>query len=235
MPPPAYLLVLSEPGAGVPEEVFHDWYDNEHVPLRVAIPAFSSWVRLEAIDGQKPRFSAAYDLSSFEDTRVPPYTTLAETRSDREKEIFAKSELFDRRIYELYDKSPFPPPSSLYDPEKQAPITVFRGLDVKEGAEEELVKWYFEEHIPLLSKCPGWIRTRWFVLRESQYVGVDAEKQTKVPTKFLAVHEWADTAFEITPEYKAALSTPWRDRLFKDVVGTERRVFKFTRQWKRNE
>ncbi|THH14690.1 hypothetical protein EUX98_g9578, partial [Antrodiella citrinella] len=152
MSPPAYLLVFAEPGVGVSDELFNDWYDNEHIPLRVATPTFSSWLRLDAIDGQKPSYAAAYDISSYEDTLVAPYTTLAETRSEREQGIFANSELFDRRIYDLYDKTPVPPPSSLYDTSRAPLITVFRGLDVREGAEEELTKWYLEEHIPMLSK-----------------------------------------------------------------------------------
>lgn len=233
MSPPALLVVLSEPGNGVPEELFHDWYDNEHIPLRVATETFSSWVRLEGIDGQKPRFGAIYDLSSFDDTRIPPYTTLAETRSEREIGIFMKSELFDRRIYDLYDKQPHPPPSDLFNEKQAAPLVVLRGLEAKEGTEEELSKWYIEEHIPMLSKVPGWVRSRWFVLRESQYVGTEAGKQTKAPTKYLAVHEWADSAFEVYPEYRAALGTPWRAKVMENVVGTERRVFRFMKQWQR--
>jgi len=235
MSPPAYLLVFAEPGSGVPDDIFNDWYDNEHIPLRVATPTFSSWVRYQALDGQAPRYGAAYDLASFEDTRRPPYTTLAETRSEREKGIFANSELFDRRIYDLYEKHPVQPPSSLYDPKKAAPVTVFRGIDVKESAEEELTRWYLEEHVPMLSKAPGWIRTRWFVLRESGYVGVEAAKQTKKPPKFLAVHEWADANFESSPEFKLSLESPWKDRLMKDITGGERRVFKLYKQWQREE
>ncbi|KAH8099303.1 hypothetical protein BXZ70DRAFT_291225 [Cristinia sonorae] len=235
MPPPAYLLVFSEPGEKVTQDLFDDWYDNEHVPARVATSTFSSWVRLEAIDGQKPRFGAAYDLSSFEETRGPPYTTLWETQSDREKRIFVESELFDRRMYELYDQSPTHAPSALFDKNAAAPIMVFRGVDVKEEAEGEFIKWWLEEHVPLLSKVPGWVRSRMFVLKESGYRGVEADKQTRVPTKFMGVHEWTNADFEGHPEYKASLETPWREQVMKSLIGSERRVFKLLRQWGREE
>ncbi|TCD68108.1 hypothetical protein EIP91_011561 [Steccherinum ochraceum] len=231
MSPPAYLVVFAEPGAGVSDELFNDWYNNEHVPLRVDTPTFKSWVRLEALDGKTPRYGAAYDLTSFEDTRIPPYTTLAETRSEREKKIFAASELFDRRIYDLYDQSPVTPPSSLFDPKKAAPVMLFMGLEIKEGAEDELLKYSLEVQIPLLSKCPGWVRSRLFRLREAGYVGVAAAKQKKSPCKYLAVHEWADGDFASRPEFQAAFNAPQREQIMGQVVDTEQRAFKLTKQW----
>ena len=69
-------------GPDVTDVEFHDWYDNEHVPLRVEIPAFLNWTRWKEADGQKPAWAASYDLTSYEDTQKPPYTTLSETRSE---------------------------------------------------------------------------------------------------------------------------------------------------------
>ena len=87
MSPPGYLLVYGDPGTTLSEDEFHGWYDNEHVPLRVAIPAFTSWARWKAADGAKPGWAASYDLTSYDELDKPPYATLAETRSEREKRV----------------------------------------------------------------------------------------------------------------------------------------------------
>jgi hypothetical protein len=54
------LLVTMEPAA-VLEEEFNDWYDNEHVPERRAIPGFLNGLRMVCVKGW-PRYLAVYDL-----------------------------------------------------------------------------------------------------------------------------------------------------------------------------
>ena len=64
MPPPLGLLsVPGEVGPNIPEDEFNDWYDNEHVPLRVPIPSFQSWSRWVAVDDKKPSYLAFYDVT----------------------------------------------------------------------------------------------------------------------------------------------------------------------------
>lgn len=233
MAPTAFLLVFSEPGTGVPEEEFNDWYENEHIPLRVNTPTFLNWTRWKAIDGEKPTYGASYDLESYEATKTAPYTTLAETRSDREKDILKKVELLDRRHYELLETPSSHPPSALYDETNPASYAVFVSLTVKPELEDDFNKWYDEEHIPMLAKAPGWVRSRRFVLKDAGQRGVEGQKEQKTPPKYLAVHEWASLdAFE-SPEYKAAVSTPWTEKILGNVVARERRVMAFLRKWTR--
>ncbi|TFY79452.1 hypothetical protein EWM64_g4562 [Hericium alpestre] len=231
--PKAFLYVVSEPGPSVPEAEFHDWYDNEHVPLRVNTPAFSSWARWEQIDGLKPTWGATYDLESYEATLVPPYSQLAETRSDREKDILSMLQTLDRRTYEAYTGNPIYPPSALYDPSKTAPEIVIVSIDVKPEGEEDFNRWYDEEHIPLLAKAKGWIRSRRFVLKDSGSLGTEASK--KPAHKYLAVHEWVSVeGLPESEEYKAALHTPWRTKVIENwVTGYERRAFKLYKRWER--
>jgi len=231
MAPTAFLLVFSEPGPNVPEDEYNDWYDNEHIPLRVNTPAFLNWTRWKAVDGEKPTYGASYDLESYEATKKAPYTTLAETRSDREKGILANIQLLDRRHYELIE-TPSHPPSALYDETNPAPYVVFVSLDVKPEAEDDFNKWYHEEHIPLLAKAPGWVRSRRFILKDCGQMGVEAQKDQK-PPKYMTVHEWASMDSFVSPEYKAALATPWTEKVFANVVARERRVMTFMKKWAR--
>ncbi|KAH9937318.1 uncharacterized protein B0H18DRAFT_1081543 [Fomitopsis serialis] len=224
MAPTAFLLVFSEPGPNVPEDEYNDWYDNEHIPLRVNTPAFLNWTRWKAVDGEKPTYGASYDLESYEATKKAPYTTLAETRSDREKGILANIQLLDRRHYELIEPHPIPLRHS----------TTRRNLPHTSSLspEEDFNKWYHEEHIPLLAKAPGWVRSRRFILKDCGQMGVEAQKDQK-PPKYMAVHEWASMDSFKSPEYKAALATPWTEKVFANVVAKERRVMTFVRKWAR--
>ncbi|EED79649.1 predicted protein [Postia placenta Mad-698-R] len=230
MAPPAFLLVFTEPGSDVSDEEYNDWYNNEHIPLRVDTPAFLSWTRWKAADGEKPAYGASYDLESYAATKQAPYTTLAETRSDREKDILRRMQLMDRRHYELYE-GPAPPPSALYDPATPAPYVVFVGVETKPELEDEFNKWYDEEHFPMLAKVPGWIRSRRFVLADCNQMGQDAQKK-QLP-KYLAMYEWASLDVFETEEYKAALSTPWAAKIMANVVLKERRVMSFLKKWER--
>lgn len=232
MAPPALLLVFSDPGDAVSEADFNDWYDGEHVPLRVNTPAFLTWRRLRAVDDQSLPWAALYDLTSYDDTQKPPYTTLAETRSDREKDILSRIRLLDRRTYELYQGAPIFPPSPDFDEKVPAPIVTFVTAELTPEGEEEYNKFYDEEHIPLFSKVPGWLRSRRFVLKEWNQLGKEAQSHTP-PPKYLAVHEWSTTDAFDTEEFKSTLDTPWRKKVLKDITKLERHIYKHYKSWER--
>ncbi|KAI0784973.1 hypothetical protein C8Q75DRAFT_809523 [Abortiporus biennis] len=236
-PPQALLVVFTEPGDAVPVADFEDWFENEHVhPLRTECPVFLSWTRLQAVNPTTPAWGTIYDLTSYEDTKKPEFIKLLTNRSDRENHIFANGKSFDRRVYEQYE-GPVHPPSSLYDPSKPAPYTVFTSLDVKPEGVEEFNKWYDEEHIPLLAKVPGWIRTRRFLLKEQGHIGTDAKKEPKPASapKYLAVHEWDSLKGFETEEYKAAMGTPWMAKVMPFFTAHERKVVKFYNDWVKDE
>ena len=118
MSPPAFLLVFSDPGTGVSEEEFADWYDNEHIPLRLAVPDMHSWSRWVATDARTPSYLALYDLTDSDALNHPPYSTLASTCSSRETELIKKVSMLDRHAYGKINV-PVPPRGSVaYDVHK---------------------------------------------------------------------------------------------------------------------
>ncbi|KAI0264703.1 hypothetical protein BC834DRAFT_882200 [Gloeopeniophorella convolvens] len=234
--PKALLLVFSDPGTDIPEAEYHDWYDNEHIPLRVQIPAFKSWARAEQSDGEQPRWAAFFDVDSVQDLYRPPYSELPKTRSDRENDIWSKLAVIDRRFYEEYaGLHPGLPPSAEFDPRQPGRHLVFVSNEVAPGAEEEYNKWYDEEHIPLLAKAPGWVRSRRFVLRDAQKTGTAVKSAQEKPPKYLAIHEWASEARKGSEEYDRAMSTAWRAAVMQHVTRRERREFTLYRAWTRTE
>ncbi|TFK56688.1 hypothetical protein OE88DRAFT_48084 [Heliocybe sulcata] len=228
--PQGFFVVFSDPGDNVPEAEFNDWYENEHIPQRIAIPSFKSWDRFTQADGQKPRYAAIYDLETPDALGKPEYASLAQTRSQREKDILAKVGTVDRRVYEVYT-SPIPGPTPV---QKKPSIVVFNSMSLTADKEEEFHRWYHQEHIPMLAECPGWIRSRRFVLKSWDRTGEEGSKDKTEPPKFLAVHEWESDAVFQTEKFKQAVSTEWMARVREGVVNQERRVFKFLRAWERD-
>ncbi len=74
----------------------------------------------------------------------------------------------------------------------------------REGTEEELERWYEEEHLPLLISIPGWLRIRRFEL-----VGDRGPR-------YLAIHDIVGPHVFGHPQQRKARTTPWRARVLAD-------------------
>ncbi|TFK80075.1 hypothetical protein K466DRAFT_395546 [Polyporus arcularius HHB13444] len=227
------LLVFSEPGSAVSEAEYNDWYDNEHVPLRIPIPAFQSWSRWVAVDGQKPAYFALYDVTDIDAVNQPPYSLLPQTRSNREKDILSRIGLLDRRAYEKVAVPVPPRKGDAYDVRSPGPYVSVVLMDVPPEFEEDFNKWYNEEHVKLLSKAPQWVRTTRYVYKEGGVSGTDDSLKPKKVPKYLALHEWTDPSVVETEELKAALATPWTKKVAEYATVFDRRFFKLHRSWER--
>ena len=204
------FYVYTDPGT-VPEAEFHDWYDHEHGPLRMAVPGFVGGYRYGALDEAKPPWLVLYDLDSPDVLDSPEYQALGATASERDKTVGAGLATLDRRIYTQLS-------SDGTAPDEPAPVLLAVALSVPAGAEDDLQAWYTDEHIPMLLEVPGWQRIRRFRLVR----GMDGPAP-----EFLSVHELAGPQVLEEPGYRAAISTPWRDRIVSSALGRERRVFGF--------
>jgi hypothetical protein len=209
----ALFYVCTDPGA-VPEAEFHDWYDHEHGPARLAVPGIRGGRRYRALDDAKPTWLALYELDGPGVIDSPEYKALGAGLSDRDKAVTAGLAVLDRRVYEQLssDGSPDGSPAS-GDP---APVILAVALSVPAGAEDDLAAWYTQEHIPMLLAVPGWRRIRRFRLSRA----LDGSAP-----EFLSLHEVAGPEVFSDPGYRAAISTPWRDRVVASALRRERRVF----------
>ncbi|QPP07628.1 hypothetical protein G4Z16_15885 [Streptomyces bathyalis] len=223
------LYVLSEPGR-VPDEEFHDWYDHEHAPARLAVPGIRNGFRYRAADGLTPTWMACYDLG-LDALASPEYARLR-TRSPRERRVVEGLAVLDRRVYELIDShgsmpadgaggtdcaapAEGPAPTEPAGPGESAAPAVALCVAMSTGDEAAFHDWYLGEHIPLLHTLPGWWRTRRF--RRVEGAGPD----------LLAFHDISSTGLFETGAYRRAVSTPLRDRVMRTVTDRERRVFRF--------
>ena len=205
------FYVYTDPGT-VDEAEFHDWYDHEHGPARLSVPGLGPAYRYRALDELKPAWLALYELDRPEVIESPEYKALGAKASDRDKSVGAGLATLDRRVYEQISEDGSPVGRNP-DP---APVILAVAMSVPEGSEDDLDAWYTEEHIPMLLEVPGWRRIRRYRLVR----GLDGPGPD-----FLSLHELAGPEVLGEPGYRAAISTPWRDRVVASALRRERREF----------
>ncbi|KAF5392217.1 hypothetical protein D9757_001420 [Collybiopsis confluens] len=225
-------FVLLEPGPHVSEAEYHDWYDTEHAPTRLEIPTFYNAARFKAVDGQKPTYLTLYDLSEPSVADGPEYQAVRAKGSERDQRLLQTVQYLNRRAYTTIFNSTLPSASASDLPGK---FVCYVQMEVTPEGEAELNKWYEEEHVPLLSKINGWVRSRRYTLH-NDFTRASESGDLGIPVyKYLAVHDFSVGQYWETPEWKAAVSTPWREKVVKNVTGRELRHFELFREYKRPE
>lgn len=129
-----------------------------------------------------------------------------------EAEILSHVTSFQQRKYTLaYERTPpSTDPSSL-----SGKYVLLTSSTPGTGHDEDFERFYDEEHIELVAKVPGWLRSRRYKLEESS-----GAESTSAPGRYLAVHEFERHGFIEAPEMGATMKTPWAERILK-VVGME--------------
>lgn len=204
--------MYTDVGTGpVAEAEYHDWYDHEHGPARLTVPGLTAARRYQALDDLAPRWLALYELDSPAVLDSAEYQAMVEGGSDRDKFIMSHLGLLDRRIYEqVSEDGP--------DGDQPAPVLLAVANTVPEQAVEDMTAWYEQEHIPMLLAVPGWRR-----IRRYRLIGPGPQADPG----FLSLHELARPAVLEEPAYRAAVSTPWRNRIVAGALSRERRVLGF--------
>ncbi|KAI1492810.1 Alpha/Beta hydrolase protein [Biscogniauxia mediterranea] len=222
MASPGILYVTMQPKPGLSLQQFHEWYNNEHGPTRLRLPQiFTNGLRFQATDGQEPTFLAVYDVTSMSHLETETYTSLRANRSTREAETIGQVDV-KRYFWDLAwtKQSPlYIPIEQLTDEEGEG--IVLAAIEFKptetDNAAEEIKKWYDEEHGEMLSKVPGWLRSRLFKT---------SSLEPGAAASFLSLHEFARENGIGGPEHKASMSTPRAaDILAKHATLTSRRLY----------
>lgn len=188
------LFSQMEPPPGW-EADFHDWYETEHIPQRMAVPGFHSASRYEAIDGE-PRWLACYFLDDMSALELPEYQRLKSSPGERTARMLANVSGFTRYLCdEIFD-------TGAVDEAAGALSAV--AFAVPDAAAARFDAWYEEEHVPMLMQADGWVRVRRFRARP----GGDGP-----PWTHFALHELRDETAMSAPEREAARTTSRRDEL----------------------
>ncbi|EEY19567.1 conserved hypothetical protein [Verticillium alfalfae VaMs.102] len=109
----------------------------------------------------------------------------------------------------------FRPIEELTDDEAEGIQLVVNETTLKSAeSEAEYKKWFEEEHMGLLAKVPGWLRTRFMKTSTIENEG---------RTIYLSIHEYAKENGLGGPEHQASMSTKWRDDVAQNHIATKSR------------
>jgi hypothetical protein len=186
------LFSQMEPPAGW-EADFHAWYDDEHIPARMAVDGFAAASRYEIIDGE-PQWLAIYELDDMSALETPEYRTLKTDPSALTKKMLGNVSGFTRFTCELASDTEYAGDHSYL-------ATV--AFEVPGEDADQFDDWYETEHAPMLLAADDWLRVR-------RYRVLDGAGG---PWTHFAVHELASREVMDSPERKAARQGPKREAL----------------------
>lgn len=178
------------------EGEFNDWYNTEHIPLRMRAPGFTSAQRYRADEGAA--YLAVYEMETAGALKTPEYQVIKGQPSELTKRMLGGVSGFTRYIGNESGRWEKPAAASM-----SASVLYAVFFEVPVDRADDFDRWYTEDHIPLLMKCDDWLMVRRFNI-------VDGE-----PGKYthLALHYLASTDALSSPEREAARATPWRAKL----------------------
>jgi hypothetical protein len=175
------------------EEAFHEWYNKEHIPLRLALPGIDKARRFEAPSG-KPRFLAVYEVSDLGVFDTEQFHSLKNNPSERTRRMLENATGFTRYLCErISDTGPSADGDYLS-------VNAFQIPDADIGLFDD---WYETEHIPRLMQARDWLRVR-------RYRVYDGDGPTWT---HLALHDLVSTEVMDSPERRFARTGPKRDIL----------------------
>jgi len=203
--PLGFLLVTAEPGALVPLEEFQDWYNNEHVPLRLNhLPSFLTGARFSAADSLTPSWLAVYEIDDTATFQHASYTRLRANRSPREANLVQRLEILDRRTHEFVADSGESGLTSSYKPTNPTKFLITHWINIP-GDDTAFQAWS-DEAFRALKGVEGWVRTRTYKCIDNLKTGTGVPKgpEAQIVPKYLAVHEVLSLAVAELPAFVTA-------------------------------
>lgn len=176
------------------EAEFHDWYETEHVPARLAIPGFELATRYRAVEGG-PKYLATYELGEIDALDSTEYRSLKDHPSRRTRLMLGAVDGFTR--FTCAQISDTGPSRNLH-----CYLSVVAFV-VPLAEESALDAWYEEEHVPLLLEAEDWLRVRRY-----RVLNGEGGRWTH-----LALHELASLTVLDSPQRARARRGPRRDAL----------------------
>src|SRR5215467_2749628 len=126
------------------EAAFNDWYDQEHIPLRMRVPGFRSAQRYVA-PGTR-HYLALYEMESASVLQSLSYQEVKNNPSERTRWMLRSVSGFTRYIAEQRGMQ-LSPTASMIDPFDAAYLyAVF--FAVPSERQQEFDDWYERDHVP---------------------------------------------------------------------------------------
>ena len=140
------------------EDEFNRWYNEEHVPERLAVPGFLSGARYEAVKGG-PKHLACYELESVAVLGSPAYKRVQANPTEWTRRCSPEvlGTTYIRNVYTLIHPRALSPEAASAG---MAPALQIGRMDVPPEIDREFNDWYDTIYVPNYEKVPGVIRGR---------------------------------------------------------------------------
>jgi hypothetical protein len=184
------------------EDRFHKWYDNHHIPIRMACPGFVSAQRYSRQD--RKGYLAVYEMNDVGVLASEAYKVIKNGPSEETAWMLEHVTGFTRYLASETSVRNSKPVAA--KPSIDAPVLYSVAFNIPAEAHAEFDAWYETEHVPLLMEC-----TEWLMVRRLRITDGVPEKYTH-----MALHYLADAKALQSPQREAARKTAWRDRLAKN-------------------
>ncbi len=140
------------------EDEFNRWYNEEHLPERMAIPGFLSGARYEAVKGG-PKHLAYYELESAAVLETPAYKKVQANPTEWTKRSGpgAIATTFIRNVYTMIHPQAITPAIA---GAPMAPVLQIGRMSVPPAVDADFNTWYNTVYVPNYEKVPGVIRGR---------------------------------------------------------------------------
>ncbi|MFC1964251.1 hypothetical protein ACFLV1_02595 [Chloroflexota bacterium] len=225
----ALMLVKIDPPPEKERE-WNDWYNGKHAPDRLKVPGFLFARRFVNLSDKagiftkgEPKYLTLYDLTSAEVLKSEAFLNLREREKILPQDSF---EVFTNNHPHLswgaYEQAypeddNYQPPSSQY--------LLLAEHELPRQYEEEYHAFYNTEHIPAITKVPGFLTARRFVLTE-KFPTLPDRKSIR---RYLTIFDIAKGDFFTTPEFERYRTSPWTSRMQSKF--TQRLLLLYERIW----
>jgi hypothetical protein len=183
----ALLMVWTDVPADREAE-FNRWYNEEHIPERMAIPGFLACARYEAVKGG-PKHLACYELENVEVLESDAYVKVSRNPTPWTQKIGPQAigQPYIRNVYTMIFPAALTPRIAASG---MAPALQMGRMDVPAAVDAEWNTWYNTVYVPNYEKVPGVIRGR-------RYRAVEGSPQ------YLTLYEFEHPRVSESPEWHA--------------------------------
>ena len=183
------------------EDDFNHWYDTHLIPIRMGVPGFISAQRY--CDTERPNYLGLFEIDSPEVLESEEYKKVKSQPNAQTAWMLANMLDYARYLgTEISDHKS----NDVGDESLDAPILYTVFFSVPDDWVEEFNKWYNEEHVPMLLKCPQWQRIRRFDVYEGE----------PQPWTHMSFHYLTDISALDSEERAAARNTEWYKKLSEE-------------------
>lgn len=183
------------------EQDFNNWYNEEHIPLRMNVPGFVGAHRYIGVD--EAVYLAVYDMASTAVLQCPEYVQVKSEGSARTKEMLSSVSGFTRYTGHSIGVQKRADFSGQVE---DAPFVYVVFFKVPGDRVQEFDDWYEQDHIPTLLEHRHWLMCRRFFIESGEPEG----------WTHLALHYLGDLSALSSKERERARKSEWRSRLAEE-------------------